>query len=128
MSAHRRDPEPPEPTTEAFTALQTAPNSAQRTKNGPVCEPPKPKPRRHHGHCRYVRHPKFPHMPASVPLTYTLTMKACLSTSPQDRPSFTAVLTLLDYMATEVASGRYINTRGHWQVRWPLLCLSAFVT
>lgn len=104
-----------------------APSDAQHP-SAAAAVMPEAKPRRHKGHRHYVRHPKFPHMPASVPLTYTLTMKACLSTGPQDRPSFTAVLTLLDYMAAEVASGRYMNTHGHWQVRRPLLASCHYMT
>lgn len=42
----------------------------------------------------YVMNPQFPEMPASVPLTYTLTMHACLSASPEERPTFEQVRTL----------------------------------
>lgn len=42
----------------------------------------------------YVINPQFPEMPASVPLTYTLTMHACLSASPEERPTFQQVPTL----------------------------------
>lgn len=36
----------------------------------------------------YVPHPDFPDLPSSVPLTFTLTMHACLSLTPSERPSF----------------------------------------
>lgn len=54
----------------------------------------------------FVLHPQFPEMPASVPLTYTLAMHACLSAAPEERPTFEQVshcpepfphLHLLDY-------------------------------
>eukprot|EP00892_Ulva_mutabilis_P009198 jgi/Ulvmu1/6650/UM003_0288.1 len=54
----------------------------------------------------------FPNVPASVPLTYTLTMKACLSERPEERPRFKQVTTLLSDAALEVASGEYVNSEG----------------
>ena len=39
----------------------------------------------------YVLNPAFPTLPTAVPLTYTLTMHACLSASPDERPSFEQV-------------------------------------
>lgn len=41
----------------------------------------------------YVMNPKFPDMPSSVPLTYTLAMHACLSTALSERPTFAQVHT-----------------------------------
>lgn len=38
-----------------------------------------------------VLNPLFPEMPASVPLTYTLVMHACLRAGPEDRPTFEQV-------------------------------------
>jgi hypothetical protein len=67
-----------------------------------------------------VLHPLFPNLPSSVPLTYTLTMEACLSSAPEERPSFQQLLTLLADVQHEVALGKYINTVGRVQVR----CLS----
>lgn len=39
----------------------------------------------------YVISAQFPEMPASVPLTYTLAMHACLSAAPEERPTFEQV-------------------------------------
>ena len=39
----------------------------------------------------YFMHPAFPELPESAPLTFTLTMHACLSASPADRPTFDQV-------------------------------------
>lgn len=39
----------------------------------------------------YVLNPRFPDLPSSVPLTYTLAMHACLSAELQDRPTFAQV-------------------------------------
>jgi hypothetical protein len=64
----------------------------------------------------YVRHPDFPHLPASVPLTYTLTMQACLSESHGERPTFEQVIVLLRDLCAEVAKGQYIDTAGCLQV------------
>lgn len=61
-------------------------------------------------------HPAFPSVPGSVPLTFALTMQACLAPSPTDRPSFEQVLTLLHDCASEVAVGEYINAAGLIQV------------
>jgi hypothetical protein len=58
----------------------------------------------------------FPNMPGSVPLTYTLLMKACLSRSPAHRPSFAQTLTILKDLCSEVACGSYINSDGWLQV------------
>lgn len=66
---------------------------------------------------RYERHPVYPALPTSVPLTYTLTMTACLSDRPKDRPSFSHILVILEDLVQEVASGTYINSDGNPQVR-----------
>ena len=36
-------------------------------------------------------HPDFPEVPVGIPLTYTLTMHACLSAAPAERPNFEQV-------------------------------------
>lgn len=59
----------------------------------------------------------FPNLPPSVPMTYTLTMKACLSERPEERPRFKQVATLLSDTAAEVASGEYVNSDGTPTVR-----------
>jgi hypothetical protein len=68
----------------------------------------------------FYRHPDFPHLPASVPLTYTLTMQACLSLEPRERPTFPQILTILSDLRAEVARGHYINGEGRAQVHLPL--------
>lgn len=65
----------------------------------------------------FQQHPDFPYLPASVPLTYTLTMKACLSERPDDRPSFAHLTVLLEDLLHEVAHGSYINSLGKMEVR-----------
>lgn len=66
---------------------------------------------------RFERHPGFPQLPASVPLAYSLAMKACLDPSPGDRPTCVDLLRLLDDLAAEVAEGSYVNSKGLIQVR-----------
>jgi len=66
----------------------------------------------HDGSPALCIHPAFPELPASVPLTYTLTMLACLSERPEDRPTFTHVLTVLLDVVAEVAQGTFINSDG----------------
>ena len=65
---------------------------------------------------QYEMHPDFPLLPSRVPLTFTLTMKACLSPKPAERPSFPQVLQLLSDVQGEVAKGRYMDATGHVQV------------
>ena len=65
----------------------------------------------------YMLHPRFPNLPGSVPLTYTLTLEACLSSAPEERPSFAQILTLLEDVQHEVSLGEYINTVGRVQAR-----------
>eukprot|EP00892_Ulva_mutabilis_P010030 jgi/Ulvmu1/739/UM010_0112.1 len=64
------------------------------------------------GDMRFAPHPDFPRVPASVPLTYTLTMVACLSERPEDRPSFSQALDVLADVVAEVRQGSYINSDG----------------
>jgi hypothetical protein len=71
----------------------------------------------------YQCHPEYPYLPAAVPLTYTLTMKACLSERPEDRPSFSSILVLLEDLLQEVAQGYYINSMGQRQVRLWARCM-----
>lgn len=65
---------------------------------------------------QYEIHPEFPLLQAGVPLTYTLTMKACLSHKYTERPSFSQVLQLLNDVQVEVAKGRYMDGTGRVQV------------
>lgn len=65
---------------------------------------------------RPVQDPEFPHLPASVPLTFTLTMTACLSEAPADRPTFAQIGTIFGDLCSEVARGYYINSAGMLQV------------
>lgn len=61
-------------------------------------------------------HGSFPDLPSSVPLTFTLTMKACLCEQPCERPSFGQILSLFDDVLTEVNEGHYLNSAGRIQV------------
>lgn len=65
----------------------------------------------------FALHPLFPHLPADTPLTYTLTMQACLCEEPYDRPSFANVATLLQDMQDEISTGQYLNSDGVLRVR-----------
>lgn len=62
------------------------------------------------------RNPQFPNLPTTVPLTYTLTMQACLSERRAERPTFAQITTILADLSSEVARGNYINSLGHIQV------------
>lgn len=64
-----------------------------------------------------MRHPDYPHLPDTVPMTYTLAMKACLSHHPKDRPSFPQILTILHDLKAETETGTYINSGGCLAVR-----------
>lgn len=64
-----------------------------------------------------TRHPDFPDLPVSVPLTYTLAMKACLSRDPAERPTFPQLQVIIADLEDEVARGHYINGNGRAQVR-----------
>jgi hypothetical protein len=64
-----------------------------------------------------LRHPSFPTLPSTVPLTYTLTMQACLSDAPAERPTFAQITTIFADLCSEVSRGNYINSVGHIQVR-----------
>lgn len=59
----------------------------------------------------------FPDLPGSVPMTYTLTVKACTSAVLEDRPSFKQIWRILTDLEHEVATGTYINSNGFPQVR-----------
>lgn len=62
------------------------------------------------------RNPDFPNLPSTVPLTYTLTMQACLSERRSERPTFAQITTILHDLCSEVARGNYINSLGLIQV------------
>ena len=69
------------------------------------------------GHHRHVRHPGFPCLPSTTPLTYTLTMKACLSEAAAERPTFADLVSLLEDCAAEVQGGSYADSEGNICVR-----------
>ena len=68
----------------------------------------------------YTRHPDFPSLPTTAPLTYALAMRACLSEVPSERPSFTTLVELLSNASDEIASGSYVGCDGLLTVR-PML-------
>lgn len=79
---------------------------------GHVCPLPPP-------HCflnRHVMHAGFPDLPRAAPLTFTLTMYACLSRAPEERPTFEQILTLFNDLGEELSSGKYINSLGQPEV------------
>ena len=65
----------------------------------------------------FEAHPMFPHLPTTTPLTYLLTMMACLSEKPADRPTFAQLLILIADMDEEVQRGSYIDASGRSQAR-----------
>jgi hypothetical protein len=67
----------------------------------------------------YVAHPDFPHLPADAPLTFALTMKACLSHKHTERPTFNQILQLLRDLQKEVGHGSYVDSTGRVQVHNP---------
>lgn len=66
--------------------------------------------------------PRFPWLPKETPLTYTLTMKACLSRTASERPTASQLRTLISDMRREVSQGRYVCTEGSIMV-----CICWFV-
>lgn len=64
----------------------------------------------------FEQHPDFPALPASVPLAYSLAMKACLDPQPLERPTCADLLRLLADLTAEVAEGSYVNSKGLLQV------------
>jgi hypothetical protein len=52
-------------------------------------------------------------------------MKACLSPHPAERPTFAQILSILDDMVGEVATGVYLNARGRNQARAPYVHVRA---
>lgn len=65
----------------------------------------------------YTAHPDFPTLSPQVPLTFALTMKACLSQKHTERPSFAQILQLLADLQKEVSKGSYVDSTGRVQAR-----------
>lgn len=65
----------------------------------------------------FVMHAGFPDLPPAVPLTFTLTMYACLSRTPEERPTFAQIRTLFKDLGEELSGGKYINSLGQPEVR-----------
>eukprot|EP00892_Ulva_mutabilis_P005445 jgi/Ulvmu1/3272/UM151_0020.1 len=63
----------------------------------------------------YDVHPDYPVLRPAVPLTYSLTMKACLRQHAMERPTFDQILELLRDVVKEVARGRYLDGDGRLQ-------------
>lgn len=64
----------------------------------------------------YTHNPKFPNLPENTPLTVVLTMAACLSDDPAERPTFVEVSQILTDVRAEVRSGAYIDSHAQPQV------------
>jgi hypothetical protein len=66
-------------------------------------------------------HPDYPTLRENVPLTYALTMKACLRQHAMERPTFDQILELLQDVCSEVDRGKYLDGDGRVRVRLRLL-------
>lgn len=73
----------------------------------------------------YTHNPKFPNLPEDTPLTVVLTMAACLSDDPAERPTFVEVSQILTDVRSEVRSGAYIDSHAQPQVPLPPLFVSS---
>lgn len=65
----------------------------------------------------YDVHPEYPTLRDNIPLTYALTMKACLRQHAMERPTFDQILELLDDVSAEVRRGKYLDGDGRARVR-----------
>ena len=52
-----------------------------------------------------------------MPLTYALTLHACLRDHHRERPTFAQVIALLEGVMQEVATGEYVDLAGEQRVR-----------
>lgn len=86
------------------------PNSPQQ--NNPLGSPPG-------AAGSYTLSPAFPGLPSSVPLAYSLALRACLHPEPLERPTFTQLSKVLTEVVSEVAEGVYVNSKGLLQVCLP---------
>ena len=64
----------------------------------------------------YLANPAFPSLPASVPLAYSLALRACLHPEPHERPTFAQLSKILSEVVSEVSEGVYVNSKGLLQV------------
>lgn len=72
----------------------------------------------------YDINPSYPNLAPYVPLTYALTLHACLRDHHRERPTFAQVIALLEGVQQEVASGEYVDLSGAKRVRLPRNLLS----
>jgi hypothetical protein len=79
-------------------------------------------------HVNIERHPVFPNLPDTSPLTYSLTTAACLHSDPLERPTFSQVLAVLNDLVAEVASGTYLSAAAIVQVCFVSLCCASFLS
>jgi hypothetical protein len=68
----------------------------------------------------YDINPSYPNLAPYVPLTYALTLHACLRDHHRERPTFAQVIALLEGVQQEVASGEYVDLSGAKRVCVPL--------
>lgn len=64
----------------------------------------------------YLPNPSFPALAVSVPLAYSLALRACLHPEPLERPTFAQLSKILSEVVSEVAGGVYVNSKGLLQV------------
>ena len=64
----------------------------------------------------YDVHPEYPTLRDNIPLTYALTMKACLRQHAMERPTFDQILELIHDVSAEVSRGKYLDGDGRARV------------
>lgn len=102
-----------------FACLRASGAGAKRTNtDAPTCREVNPNdPDAALG--EYDVNPDYPNLAQFVPLTFALTMHACLREHHRERPTFEQIIELLDDVHREVASGEYIDVSGAKRVRRP---------
>ena len=65
----------------------------------------------------YDINPSYPNLDSVTPLTYALTLHACLRDHYRERPTFEQVIDLLEGVQREVMFGEYTDLGGGLRVR-----------
>jgi serine/threonine protein kinase len=71
----------------------------------------------------YDINPGYPNLDPVTPLTYALTLHACLRDHHRERPTFEQVISLLEDVQREVASGQYDDLNGGVRVSAFISCI-----